>query len=174
MRINCSNSPSPKWRFARDRSSALWRCELKWRAYDVGMRIENLDESFVTPVRTLWEVSGLTRPWNNPDRDYLDAIDGPASGVLGALGDSGLIGTVMVGYDGHRGWVYYLAVSPDHRNQGVGRALMESAENWLREHGARKLQLMVRHTNESVISFYDRLGYEDAETVVLAKWLEQS
>lgn len=137
------------------------------------MRIEELGESSCALAAQLWESDGLTRPWNDPFEDFLDAVRGSTSGVLGAFEQEELIGTVMVGYDGHRGWVYYLAVTEDERRRGVGRDLMTAGEKWLHERGARKVQLMVRRTNSVVLGFYERLGYEDAQTVVLAKWLEK-
>ena len=91
--------------------------------------------------------------------------------MLGAVADDRLVGTVMVGHDGHRGWVYYLAVAAAVRGTGVGRTLMRAAEGWLVERGAVKVQLMVRHTNTAVTGFYDRLGYADADVRVLAKRL---
>jgi ribosomal protein S18 acetylase RimI-like enzyme len=92
--------------------------------------------------------------------------------VLGAVSDGRLVGTVMVGHDGHRGWVYYLAVGMSERGSGLGRLLMQAAEAWLVEHGVVKVQLMVRHTNAAVTGFYDRLGYTDADVRVLAKRLD--
>src|SRR5699024_4888987 len=83
-----------------------------------------------------------------------------------------LRGTVMVGHEGHRGWVYYLAVDPTRRGRDVGRALMTAAESWLIGRGVPKLNLMVRHDNEAVLSFYDRLGFEVTEVTVLSRWLE--
>lgn len=77
----------------------------------------------------------------------------------------------MVGHDGHRGWVYYLAVKPANRRGGVGSRLMQEAESWLRERDVVKLNLMVRHSNAEALSFYQQLGYEDAEVTVLARWL---
>lgn len=88
-------------------------------------------------------------------------------------GEGRLLGTAMVGHDGHRGWVYYLAVQPDLRRSGVGRALMQSSEEWLRERGMPKVNLMVRTTNSAAIAFYARLGYEDGEVVVLGKFLDR-
>lgn len=77
----------------------------------------------------------------------------------------------MVGNDGHRGWVYYLAVAPDHQRQGVGRALMQASEAWLVERDVPKLNLMVRRGNEAVLAFYEALGYVDGAVVVLGKFL---
>lgn len=123
-------------------------------------------------VVALWELCGLTRPWNDPAADYALALRGASSTVLGIRGDSAtLIGTVLIGGDGHRGWVYYLAVHPDARGLGLGRALMDAAETWLRDRGLPKIQLMVRHGNE-VTGFYDRLGYEVQDVVVLGRRLD--
>jgi ribosomal protein S18 acetylase RimI-like enzyme len=76
----------------------------------------------------------------------------------------------MVGHDGHRGWVYYLAVQPVSQRQGIGRALMAACERWVQDHGIPKIQLMVRSTNAGVISFYEELGYADSDVVVLGRF----
>jgi ribosomal protein S18 acetylase RimI-like enzyme len=78
----------------------------------------------------------------------------------------------MVGHDGHRGWVYYVAVDPDKQKCGLGRAIMNAAEAWLRAAGLPKLQLLVRRENLKAGAFYQSLGYEEADTVVFAKWLD--
>jgi ribosomal protein S18 acetylase RimI-like enzyme len=120
----------------------------------------------------LWQRVQLTRPWNNPAQDFDRAIDNPTSAVLGELAGHTLVGTVMVGHDGHRGWVYYVAVDPDHRGGGVGRRMMAAAEDWLAERDVPKLNVMVRHTNREALGFYTRLGYRDSEVTVLSRWLE--
>jgi len=117
----------------------------------------------------LWQACELTVPWNDPQSDYDRALETPTSAVLGGFIDDALIATVMLGHDGHRGWVYYLAVAPDQQRQGYGKTLMSACENWMRARGVRKLQLMVRAANSRVIGFYERLGYKDAEVVVLGK-----
>jgi ribosomal protein S18 acetylase RimI-like enzyme len=119
----------------------------------------------------LWQAAGLTRPWNDPAADFDRALSGPASTVLGAFHGAALVGTVMVGHDGHRGWVYYLAVHPGLRGGGLGRLLMGAAEAWLRERDVPKLNLMVRHDNAAALAFYARLGYADSAVTVLAKFL---
>ncbi|HEX3180274.1 MAG TPA: GNAT family acetyltransferase [Beijerinckiaceae bacterium] len=91
------------------------------------------------------------------------------STILAARREAKLVATVMVGHDGHRGWVYYLAVAPAFRRQGVGTMLMRSAEQWCRARGVPKLQLMVRSENVEVASFYAALGYDKSDVVVLAK-----
>jgi ribosomal protein S18 acetylase RimI-like enzyme len=123
---------------------------------------------------SLWHEVGLTRPWNDPVADLALALSGLGSTVLAACeGDARLLGTAMVGHDGHRAWVYYLAVRPSSQGQGLGRALMEACERWAREHGMPKLQLMVRRGNEGVLAFYEALGYTDDEVVVLGRRLAE-
>jgi ribosomal protein S18 acetylase RimI-like enzyme len=122
----------------------------------------------------LWQAAGLTRPWNDPHADLQRALDGPTSTVLAALDDeSYLTGTVMVGHDGHRGWVYYLAVMEAVQRTGVGRRLMTASEAWLRDRTVPKLNLMVRSTNRAVVNFHEALGYENGEVVVLGKFLDE-
>lgn len=110
-------------------------------------------------VVALWRACGLTRPWNDPDRDFDRALEGAASTVLIARSAAAITGTAMIGCDGHRGWIYYLAVAPDARRAGLARALMAAAEAWLGERGAPKIQLMVRDGNDAANAFYERLGF---------------
>ena len=136
------------------------------------MQLRDIATADFDAVIALWDEAGLTRPWNPPAADLQRALDTSTSTVLGAFVDGRLVGTVMVGHDGHRGWVYYLAVTASERGTGLGRRLMQAAEAWLVEHGAVKLQLMVRESNAAVVGFYDRLGYTDADVRVLAKRLD--
>jgi ribosomal protein S18 acetylase RimI-like enzyme len=123
-------------------------------------------------VVALWEAAGLTRPWNDPLRDFTLALDGPTSTVLIIRDEDHVGGSVMVGFDGHRGWVYYLAVAPDRRRSGLGRVLMAAAEAWLRARGAPKIQLMVRADNEAALGFYEALGLERQQVVTLGRFLK--
>lgn len=123
-------------------------------------------------VTALWRACGLTRPWNDPDGDFALALSGPASIVLVARGADAIDGSVMVGFDGHRGWVYYLAVAPGHQRGGLGRALMAAAEDWLRGRGAPKIQLMVREDNHAALDFYEALGLERQKVVTLGRFLK--
>lgn len=134
--------------------------------------IRPVEDRHVEAVVALWEACGLTRPWNPPRADIARARGRPNSELLLALDGERLLGTVMVGEDGHRGWVYYLAVDPGRRGRGLGRALMAAAEAWLRARGIRKLELMVRRSNSAVTGFYARLGYREEPVVVLARWLD--
>ncbi|MFZ0529931.1 MAG: GNAT family acetyltransferase, partial [Propionicimonas sp.] len=115
--------------------------------------------------------AGLTRPWNDAAADFTRAVAGPASAVLGLHLDGALAGTVMVGHDGHRGWVYYLAVAGSTRGRGLGRRLMDAAEAWLVERGLPKIQFMVREDNAGVLDFYHHLGYQRQDVVVLGRRL---
>lgn len=119
----------------------------------------------------LWAEAGLTRPWNPPREDFARAIAGSTSTVLVAIDGDALVGTAMIGADGHRGWMYYLAVAASHRGQGLGRQLVRESEQWLAVH-APKVQLMVRGDNAAVIDFYIALGYERQDTVVLGRRLD--
>lgn len=123
-------------------------------------------------VVALWRACDLTRPWNDPDADLALALATATSTVLVATAGDRLAGSVMVGFDGHRGWVYYLAVAPERRRDGLGRALMAAAEDWLRARGAPKLQLMVRDTNAAALDFYAALGLEVQTVAVLGRRLD--
>ena len=133
--------------------------------------IAPLDMPDVPALVALWETCGLTRPWNDPERDAGLAIEGATSAILGVRDGDRLIASVMVGFDGHRGWAYYLAVAPDRRRAGLGRQLMDAAGAWLRERGAPKLQLMVRTTNADALGFYEALGLDRQDVVTLGRFL---
>jgi ribosomal protein S18 acetylase RimI-like enzyme len=119
----------------------------------------------------LWAACGLTRPWNDPAKDIAFALAGPASDILVGSEDGRIIASVMVGHDGHRGAVYYLSADPARRGEGLGRMMMAAAENWLKARGVWKLNLMVRNENTGVLTFYEGLGYEDGQVIVMGKWL---
>lgn len=133
--------------------------------------IETLGSDDARAAVALWEETNLTRPWNDARSDYLKALNGPGSAVLGLREANTLVGTVMVGFDGHRGWAYYLAVKPSHRGRGFGRQLMDGAEMWLRKQGAPKIQFMVRSENNQVVDFYTHLGYVPQYVQVLGRRL---
>ena len=134
--------------------------------------VESLTAADADAAVTLWQAAGLTRPWNDPHADFDRALAGPTSTVLGLRDGGALVATVMVGDDGHRGWVYYLAVDPVRQRGGLGRLMMAAAEDWLRARGCPKLNLMVRGDNTQARGFYARLGYELNDVVTLAKRLD--
>ena len=122
-------------------------------------------------VVALWETCGLTRPWNDPARDFRLAVEGATSTILVLRDGAGLAAGVMTGFDGHRGWVYYLAVARERRRRGLGREMMAAAEAWLRARGVPKIQLMVRDDNEAALAFYESLGLERQKVVTLGRLL---
>jgi ribosomal protein S18 acetylase RimI-like enzyme len=150
---------------------ASHRVEIADSRDDVRMEIRMAEPADRDVVVAIWEAAGLTRPWNDPVADFERARAGTTSAVLVGIEDWGVIATAMVGDDGHRGWVYYVAVREEARGRGLGRAMMAAAEDWLRERGVPKVQLMVRDTNEAVIGFYAALGYESTPVKVLGRWL---
>jgi ribosomal protein S18 acetylase RimI-like enzyme len=137
-----------------------------------GLAITAIEDADVTSVVSLWERCGLTRPWNDPVADIALARKGPNSTILLGREDEKVVASAMVGHDGHRGWVYYVATDPDRRGQGLGRAIMNAAEDWLRQAGIAKLQLLVRQDNAKASAFYETIGYDEAAVTVFAKWLD--
>jgi ribosomal protein S18 acetylase RimI-like enzyme len=136
------------------------------------LSIAPIGDGDVAAVIALWQRCGLTRPWNDPAADIALARNGPNAEVLAARDGGAIVASVLVGHDGHRGWVYYVAVDPDCRHKGIGRIVMEAAEGWLRKRGIEKLQLLVRPNNEQVKTFYQSLGYVEQERIIFAKWLD--
>jgi ribosomal protein S18 acetylase RimI-like enzyme len=122
----------------------------------------------------LWRVCDLVVSHNDPAADFRFARAGACSDVLVGEDETGRIsGSVMFGHDGHRGWLYYVASSPHARDNGIGRQMVQAAEEWLRQRGVVKVQLLVRETNTKVVSFYEHLGYEVAPRVIMSKWLDR-
>ncbi len=134
--------------------------------------MREIEDGDVGAVIALWQRCGLTRPWNDPAADLAFARASPASTVLVLEEGGALVGSVMVGHDGHRGTVYYLGTDPDRRGRGLGRALMAAAEDWLRACGVWKLNLLVREGNAAVLGFYTALGYADQQCHVLGRRLD--
>jgi ribosomal protein S18 acetylase RimI-like enzyme len=131
-----------------------------------------IDDADIAAVIVLWQRCGLLRPWNDPAADIALARRGPNATVLIGRDGETIAATALVGHDGHRGWVYYVAVDPDRRAKGYGRAIMAAAEDWLRQAGIAKLQLMVHPDNAKVQAFYQSIGYDEQERIVYAKWLD--
>jgi ribosomal protein S18 acetylase RimI-like enzyme len=124
-------------------------------------------------VIALWERAGLTRSWNDPRKDIRRKLRVRPDLFLVAETAGVVIGAVMVGYEGHRGWISYLGVDPDHRRQGVGRALMTEAERLLRAEGCPKINLQIRTSNVQAIEFYRRIGFAMDDVVSMGKRLER-
>lgn len=131
--------------------------------------IREIVDADVEPVVALWHSAGVARPWNNPAKDIAFARREPHSTVLVACCGSELVATAMVGEDGHRGWVYYMAVAPGRQRQGFGAIMMQAAEDWLRKRGIWKVQLLVRADNTPAGHFYEQLGYRDTKSICFQK-----
>ena len=128
-------------------------------------------------VVALWGDCGLLRPWNDPAKDITLCRRTASSELLvGALlknkDSERIVATVMTGSDGHRGWLYYLAVRSKFQRKGFARAMVRYAEDWLASQGIRKVELMIRDNNEPVRAFYERVGYEIEPRIVMSRWLK--
>lgn len=133
------------------------------------MIIRAFKEGDTESIVSLWEQCSLTVPWNDPRKDIKRKLDvQPDLFIVGEKNGS-IIGSVMAGYDGHRGWLYYLAVHPDWQQQKFGTMLVKEAESRLEKCGCAKINLMVRTGNKKVFTFYTTLGYEVDEVVGLGK-----
>jgi ribosomal protein S18 acetylase RimI-like enzyme len=123
-------------------------------------------------IVALWQACGLVTSYNDPAEDFRFARGKSNSDVLvGVHEDGKLVGSVMVGHDGHRGWIYYVAADPNYGKQGIGRRMTAAAEQWLKDRKVAKVMLLVRETNTQVVGFYKRLGFETIPRVIMQKWL---
>jgi ribosomal protein S18 acetylase RimI-like enzyme len=136
------------------------------------LEIRDIADQDVPDVIALWNAAGVARPWNDPARDIAFARRDTHSTVLVGLDSGRIVASAMVGEDGHRGWVYYVAISPERQRSGLGRVMMQAAEDWLKQRGVWKVQLLVRADNTQAAKFYDQLGYRDTRSVCLQKILE--
>lgn len=141
----------------------------------------------IDEIVALWEECKLTRPWNDPEAEAAQAIDAPMSEILIALegvdedeelskdvvGKPEIIGTALVGFDGHRGSLYYVATKPIRQGQRIATQLIDVAEKWLADRGASKVQLMFEPSDEQLQGFYEHLGYEVSEMTHMHKQVNQ-
>ena len=135
------------------------------------MRIRGFARADTEPIIELWKACGLVRPWNDPRKDIQRKLTVQPELFLIGETDGAVVATAMVGFDGHRGWVSYLAVSEAHRSRGYAAELMAEGERLLVVMGCPKVMLMVRAENASVVDLYEHLGYETERTVVMGKRL---
>ena len=135
------------------------------------MKIRIFCEQDRQPIIQLWQDCNLTRPWNDSDKDISRKIAFQSELFLVAEDKGQVMASAMAGYDGHRGSVFYLAVSPEYQQQGIGKQLMREIENRLYELGCPKLNIVVRSTNDKVLEFYQKLGYMPDDIVSLGKRL---
>ncbi len=137
-----------------------------------GLVIRPFAPDDVGAVVALWEAAGLTRPWNDPRKDIARKLRVQPEWFLVAIAGAEIVGSVMAGYDGHRGWVNYLAVAQTSRRAGVGRALMAEVERVLHEAGCPKINLLIRGANHAAVIFYEALGYTPDDVISLGRRLE--
>ncbi|OWK46744.1 GNAT family acetyltransferase [Fimbriiglobus ruber] len=137
------------------------------------MLIRPFESSDEPHVVALWERCGLTRPWNDPVKDIARKQQVRPDLFLVGVVAGEIVAVTMAGYDGHRGWVYYVGVDPAHQRHGYGRAIMAEVERLLRAAGCPKINLQVRTSNAAVVAFYKSLGYAMDDVVSLGKRLEQ-
>ncbi len=136
------------------------------------MEIREFRESDEEAVVSLWKECGLVVPWNDPHRDVLRKLKLQRDLFLVGCRDGRIVATVMSGYEGHRGWINYLAVSAECRGLGLGRGMMDAAEARLRALGCPKINLQVRSGNAEAIGFYERIGYKRDDVVCFGRRLE--
>ncbi|RYG63741.1 GNAT family acetyltransferase [bacterium] len=135
------------------------------------MEIRPFREGEEETVIALWTTCGLVVPQNNPHRDIQLKLQIHPELFLVGLVDSQIVASLMAGYEGHRGWLNYLAVSPDHRSQGFGRQMVGFATERLIEMGCPKINLQIRSSNTQVIEFYKRIGFTVDEVISMGKRL---
>ena len=136
------------------------------------LHIRPLEDDDIDAVVALGRACDLTRPWNDPHADIARARATPDAAIfVGCIGDR-VAASVMCGHDGHRAWLYYLAVDPRDRGSGFGRRITRHAEEWLRSQGAVKVMLMIRPENDAVQAFYESLDYAVEPRIVMARRLD--
>jgi ribosomal protein S18 acetylase RimI-like enzyme len=138
-----------------------------------GITIRSFVESDQDDIIGIWKACGLVVPWNDPASDIKRKLAFQKDLFLIATVYGVLAGTVMSGYEGHRGWINYLAVAPDYRRKGLGRMLMDEAEKRLLALGCPKINLQVRSTNQQVIDFYKKLGFSIDDVISMGKRLKK-
>jgi ribosomal protein S18 acetylase RimI-like enzyme len=136
------------------------------------LEIRRFAETDSEAVIALWQRCGLLRPWNDPRKDIARKLRVQPELFLVGVVDGRIAASVMAGYEGHRGWINYLAVDPELRRGGLGKAMMAAAEKRLGLLGCPKVNLQIRRGNEDVVAFYDRLGYVEDDVVSMGKRLE--
>jgi len=144
----------------------------RFQALGGPLTMRDIADEDIQQVVALWNAAGVARSWNEPARDIAFARRDAHSTVLVGIEAGQVVASAMVGEDGHRGWVYYVAIAPERQRGGLGRVMMQAAEDWLIKRGVWKVQLLVRADNAKAARFYEQLGYRDTGSVCLQKILE--
>ncbi|MCH7555553.1 MAG: GNAT family acetyltransferase, partial [Proteobacteria bacterium] len=125
------------------------------------VEIRPIGDAETAAVEALWRACDLVVSYNPPAHDIAFCRASPNSELfVAADADGAVVASIMVGHDGHRGWLYYVAVDPAMRGENLGRDMVAHAEDWLKSLGVRKINLMIRETNTAVRAFYERIGYD--------------
>ncbi|MEO8281076.1 MAG: GNAT family acetyltransferase [Ideonella sp.] len=135
------------------------------------MKIRSFVESDQDAVIRLWQACGLTRPWNDPVADIRRKLQVQRELFVVGVVDGAIVASAMAGYDGHRGWVNYLGVHPEHQRKGYGEAIMRCVEQGLLALGCPKINLQMRSANQLARNFYDAIGYAEDDTICYGKRL---
>lgn len=136
-----------------------------------GLIVRDIHESDIETVIALWAETGLSKGWHDPGGDIAFSMQSANSTILVAVKGESLLGTVMVGHDGHWGWIYYFGVGNDWRALGVGKRLVAAAESWLKVRGLKKVNLLVLKDNLEVKDYYERIGFKEFPSVCMQKVL---
>jgi ribosomal protein S18 acetylase RimI-like enzyme len=136
-----------------------------------GFHIRQYSPEDQKAVIELWQKCNLMRPWNNPRLDIERKLKvNPELFLVGFI-DTKVIATVMGGYEGHRGWVNYLAVDPEYQRKELGQQIMKAIEGKIIALGCPKINLQIRTDNLSAVSFYKSIGYKTDDVISMGKRL---
>ena len=138
------------------------------------MSVRPIEDDDVAAVIALWAACGLVRPWNDPAADIARARGAPQAEIFILKDRDTIAASVMTGNDGHRGWLYCLAVAESHRHKGLGRKIVRHAEDWLRGQGVPKVELMIRSSNEQAKGFYEATNYRMEPRLIMSRWLDRN
>ena len=140
---------------------------------DIDLEVRPAADADEAALIELWNACGLLRWYNEPHRDIALWRESDCAEILVGKVEERAVASACIGHDGHRGWMYYVAVHPGHRGRGYGRQIVRAAEMWLSERRLRKSQAMVRASNLQACDFYQALGYEQDPVAVMARWLDE-
>ena len=135
------------------------------------VEIRPIGDAETAAVEALWRACDLVVSYNPPAHDIAFCRASPNSELFVAAADGAVVASIMVGHDGHRGWLYYVAVDPAMRGRDLGRRMVAHGEDWLRSLGVRKINLMIRESNTGVRAFYERIGYSVEPRTAMARWI---
>ena len=135
------------------------------------LEIRSFRQEDEVPLIKLWEKCKLVVAWNDPSKDIRRKVQLDPGGFLLSLHDNSLIASVMAGYEGHRGWINYLAVDPEYRRKGLGKTMMKAAETYLEQFECPKINLQIRAKNHQVIEFYKSIGFLQEDVINMGKRL---